>query len=790
MKATRSTRHLYHRAPRHRERSEAIHAFFRPERPKIWCSLDKYEFRMDKIVKNSDVMSIGVADFAIGDVLTSFPALYELARCRSVELWFQHPAIRRLWAGPDVRLLETPSRTTIHYDIRVGQQRFLQSGLHMIDAWYWILGLPVPNRPSRIDLKTIPGRGFDVLISPFSASGRLAKEPHKIWNFKKWNDLIDRLLGDGLSVAICGVFTAGRDPRSHDERFWGARDVMVLDALPLDELGGHIRASRCTLTVDNGIGHFAHLLGTHHLHLVPSHPKAAPVSWIRNRNEGSVVINRSFEDLPGALTVNEVREGIDRVLYAERKSTKKMEFPEHKYEYSAITCVRGLANFIVEWLNYYRTIGFDHIYLYCNDADPRELYEKTLPFTLGPEPFVTFRHYPVQDAPSQVHRHFFEHDCDRSEWIGFFDVGEYLRLPPGMTIGQFVAQMGTVDCVLFNRVLFGPGGDGMESGSSILSERLRRQEHLPPLTKCVAKSKIFADCCQNGVVRMGEFWHCPLENAGVPVRALNVIGEDMSGYYDGFPERSFQFINEPARKKALLATAMLHHYVFSPETEFSTWMQHGSESAFSGRTSLDESAASDRFKFFFDGLYEVEDQSLADFWPHFLNRAYAACVSGAWRSDSLSIGRGKTATQSSVSAWSRGMTPEIDAINALNGIIDGSGKFHTDIEDSPWWMVDLEATHGIEEIRIFNRLDSPGIAARASRLAIEIGLEQNHLVEVWRREIDEPFGGIDGNPLIFKPTIPIPGRFVRIRLLTRNYLHLDQVEVYGDPLPKLESAAG
>ena len=41
---------------------------------------------------------------------------------------------------------------------------------------------------------------------------------------------------------------------------------------------------------------------------------------------------------------------------------------------------------------------------------------------------------------------------------------------------------------------------------------------------------------------------------------------------------------------------------------------------------------------------------------------------------------------------------------------------------------------------------------------------------------------MDGNPLVFAPSIPIPGRFVRVRLLERNYLHLDQVEVYGEVL--------
>lgn len=33
------------------------------------------------------------------------------------------------------------------------------------------------------------------------------------------------------------------------------------------------------------------------------------------------------------------------------------------------------------------------------------------------------------------------------------------------------------------------------------------------------------------------------------------------------------------------------------------------------------------------------------------------------------------------------------------------------------------------------------------------------------------------------PTIPVPARFVRVRLLRRDYLHLDQVEVFGEALP-------
>lgn len=149
------------------------------------------------------------------------------------------------------------------------------------------------------------------------------------------------------------------------------------------------------------------------------------------------------------------------------------------------------------------------------------------------------------------------------------------------------------------------------------------------------------------------------------------------------------------------------------------------------------------------------------------------------------IAPGKSTSQSSVAPWSTPRSEAAGPAGAIDGHADGTFGFHTEIEDLPWWMVDLETTYGIQEIRLFNRIDNPGIARRTSRLAIEIGLKPNHLIEVYRRETDEPFGGIDGNPLIFHPSIPIPGRFVRIRLLTRNYLHLDQVEVYGDPLPSL-----
>ncbi len=147
------------------------------------------------------------------------------------------------------------------------------------------------------------------------------------------------------------------------------------------------------------------------------------------------------------------------------------------------------------------------------------------------------------------------------------------------------------------------------------------------------------------------------------------------------------------------------------------------------------------------------------------------------------IALGKPATQSSVCAWSVGKTPETDAAGAVDGTIDGKYSFHTDVENHPWWQVDLSKSLEISEIWIFNRIDNQVVSHRANSLAIEISEMEDEYFEAFRYESDAPFGGADGKPLIFKPAQPIRGRFVRVKLLKRDFLHLEQVEVYGTTPP-------
>ncbi len=144
---------------------------------------------------------------------------------------------------------------------------------------------------------------------------------------------------------------------------------------------------------------------------------------------------------------------------------------------------------------------------------------------------------------------------------------------------------------------------------------------------------------------------------------------------------------------------------------------------------------------------------------------------------------GKWATQSSTTLWSRELDPEQDAAGAVNGRINGFYSFHTEADTSgPWWMVDLGAMYEIMEVRAFNYLASAGVADRIRQLAILLSQDGTSWTVGYRHNGEPSFGGADGHPLIWRPDAVRAARFVRMHLEVANYLHLDEVQVFGRPL--------
>jgi hypothetical protein len=138
----------------------------------------------------------------------------------------------------------------------------------------------------------------------------------------------------------------------------------------------------------------------------------------------------------------------------------------------------------------------------------------------------------------------------------------------------------------------------------------------------------------------------------------------------------------------------------------------------------------------------------------------------------------RPATQSSVSAWSNCPAPEADARGANNGRITGGAGFHTAFEDSPWWQVDLGADFAVARAVVFNRMD---LCDRCTRFSIS-GSSDGQNFTLRAAKLDAAlFGGLDGKPYVMNFSPPFTARFIRLTLIGENFLHLDEIEIYGEP---------
>jgi len=143
------------------------------------------------------------------------------------------------------------------------------------------------------------------------------------------------------------------------------------------------------------------------------------------------------------------------------------------------------------------------------------------------------------------------------------------------------------------------------------------------------------------------------------------------------------------------------------------------------------------------------------------------------------IALGQPARQSSLFPWSKSTSADADACNLVNGRLTGGYQCHTNMENEPWWQVDLGKNAAVEEIRIHNRLDRE-TASRSQNLSILSSDDGNTWTEILCHAGKQPFGGIDGRPLVWRPaTEALVARFIRIELKGFTCLHFDQVEVFG-----------
>ena len=140
-------------------------------------------------------------------------------------------------------------------------------------------------------------------------------------------------------------------------------------------------------------------------------------------------------------------------------------------------------------------------------------------------------------------------------------------------------------------------------------------------------------------------------------------------------------------------------------------------------------------------------------------------------------GKGK-ATQSSIYHLEEGY--HRSAEGAISGYLTGHYQCHTEWEENPWWQVEFNELNILYEIRVYNRCDLPVAQLRLNRLVVSWSKDGVMWDASEERSDILPVGGLEGEPYRWLAPSQIAARFVRLQLPEMTYLHLDQVEVFGE----------
>jgi hypothetical protein len=124
--------------------------------------------------------------------------------------------------------------------------------------------------------------------------------------------------------------------------------------------------------------------------------------------------------------------------------------------------------------------------------------------------------------------------------------------------------------------------------------------------------------------------------------------------------------------------------------------------------------------------------------------------------------------------------PHQDAAGACDGIKNGVFGFHTDLQEKPWWQIDLGSSIPLEKVVIYNRTV---FANRAANLIVLISDDDISFKLAYKHNGNVFYGHKDNKPLTVLLN-SASARYIRIQLTGKNYLHLDEVEIYKPHNPK------
>lgn len=114
-------------------------------------------------------------------------------------------------------------------------------------------------------------------------------------------------------------------------------------------------------------------------------------------------------------------------------------------------------NYIVEWVEHYKSIGFDHIYIYDNNDSEEFSFKNVLKSYIDSDYVTLIPCYKKAKYQKQAYTEFYKNNKDKYNYIAYFDLDEFLILHKTNDIHEYLSNPKFInfDSICINYKTFG-----------------------------------------------------------------------------------------------------------------------------------------------------------------------------------------------------------------------------------------------------------------------------------------------------------------------------------------------
>lgn len=180
-------------------------------------------------------------------------------------------------------------------------------------------------------------------------------------------------------------------------------------------------------------------------------------------------VEKEFDYLAGltdTIDRNSVYRFLNKTLHDSRDVLFEMKSSNHKsmikktikkvgYKYLTIACIiKNEANYIKEWIAYYKLMGVDHIYLFNNGSTDNIKEVLKSEVDLG---YVTLIDFKGANAQLPVYRMVAKYLKKQCRWLAYIDADEFV-LPSEKTLKEYLKEKEEYPAIGINWIVYGTGG--------------------------------------------------------------------------------------------------------------------------------------------------------------------------------------------------------------------------------------------------------------------------------------------------------------------------------------------